>query len=312
MKSATTFLLLIGVVTMAQASEPGQPLDCSDWVLLDPGLSCSVWVDCPPDAEPTDQAPCMGAGSVSAFDNEARLLRVLVTDIGPCGDRTLRRHELRALDGVSWAILAYLDDRCFSSGRADGLHRMEMEFDSIGGRLALSMHGGCFVGGGIACDNYNDKWTLAVIDGLTPLFEISQQYTPSGSLTFRVPALPEGLEAADHFDTYWGPLGHPTDFTQAMGLRCQYPAPIPEPGDHLEVPDTLPDPAVGEGYYYVTAVTHLETRYGRRSEDGQLSGRDPSRLPSCVEGVPSSDSLANAGAASTSAGGAGADVRASR
>ncbi|MHC4089481.1 MAG: hypothetical protein ACYSVY_04240 [Planctomycetota bacterium] len=27
------------------ASEPGEPLDCSDWVFLEPGLSCSVLID---------------------------------------------------------------------------------------------------------------------------------------------------------------------------------------------------------------------------------------------------------------------------
>ena len=27
----------------AWASEPGQPLDCDDWVFLEPGLSCSVF-----------------------------------------------------------------------------------------------------------------------------------------------------------------------------------------------------------------------------------------------------------------------------
>ena len=35
---------------------------------------------------------------------------------------------------------------------------------------------------------------------------------------------------------------------------------------------------------YVTAVTHQgETRYGRQSSGGVLSGRDPAVLPSCLE-----------------------------
>lgn len=29
------------------ASEPGQPLDCSDWVFLEPGLSCTMLVTPP-------------------------------------------------------------------------------------------------------------------------------------------------------------------------------------------------------------------------------------------------------------------------
>ena len=69
-------------------------------------------------------------------------------------------------------------------------------------------------------------------------------------------------------------------------LRCDYPKPIPQP-DYLEVGDTLPAPLLGEGYYYVTAVTcQGETRYGRQAIDGQLSGRDPALLPACVEATP--------------------------
>ena len=131
-----------------------------------------------------------------------------------------------------------------------------------------------------------ERWVLA-LEGFATTFEILQTYLPPPTaLSFRVPALPEGLETADHFDTYWGELAD-LDFTQAQGLRCDYPTPIPQAGDYLEVADTLPEPAAGEGYYYVTAVTHMgETRYGRKAEGGQLSGRDPALLPGCVETLP--------------------------
>ena len=47
--------------------------------------------------------------------------------------------------------------------------------------------------------------------------------------------------------------------------------------------DPLPDPAPGEGRYYVTAVTfNGQTRYGRKNIGG-LSGRDPVVLPECTE-----------------------------
>ena len=98
------------------------------------------------------------------------------------------------------------------------------------------------------------------------MFDVFQTYQPSGALALRVPAHPEGLPAADHFDTYWGELAD-LDFKQAQGLRCNYPTPIPQAGDYLTVADTLPEPATGEGYYYVTAVTHMgETRDTRIRE----------------------------------------------
>ena len=60
--------------------------------------------------------------------------------------------------------------------------------------------------------------------------------------------------------------------------------PRPETGDYLTVADTVPNPAPGHAVYYLTAVTHAgETRAGRKSEGGVLSGRDSSGLPECVE-----------------------------
>ena len=50
------------------------------------------------------------------------------------------------------------------------------------------------------------------------------------------------------------------------------------------VTDTLPTPAVGQGYYYVTAVNYQgQRRYGRQSTGGVLTGRDPAVLPVCAE-----------------------------
>ena len=55
-------------------------------------------------------------------------------------------------------------------------------------------------------------------------------------------------------------------------------------GDYLTVDDTLPELEPGQGRYFVTAVTHQgETRYGRKSSGGVLTGRDPAVLPACVE-----------------------------
>ena len=43
----------IVLATPARASEPGQPLDCSDWVFLEPGLTCTTLIPYPCDLDPT-------------------------------------------------------------------------------------------------------------------------------------------------------------------------------------------------------------------------------------------------------------------
>ena len=95
--------------------------------------------------------------------------------------------------------------------------------------------------------------------------------------------MPEGFAAADYFDSYSGDLATVGDWSQAQPLQCDYPATAPAVGDYFEVADPLPDPAPGEGRYYVTSVTYQgDTRYGRKNIGG-LSGRDPGGLPGCGE-----------------------------
>ena len=123
---------------------------------------------------------------------------------------------------------------------------------------------------------------MGVFSGFTTTFDVLQTYTPQ--LGFRVPHMPKGMPAADKFDTYWGPLTKPLDFTQARPLQCGYPAAPPHVGDYLTVADPLPTPTPGSGYYYVTSATYQgQTRYGRRTTKGKLSGRDPALLPGCVQ-----------------------------
>ena len=100
---------------------------------------------------------------------------------------------------------------------------------------------------------------------------------------FRVPYMPEGMAGADHFDTFYGPLAHPIDFTQAHPLQCGYPATPPHVGDYLTVNDPLPAPEPGTGHYYITSATYQgQTRYGRKATNGHLSGRDPAVLSACT------------------------------
>src|SRR5262245_60112237 len=131
--------------------------------------------------------------------------------------------------------------------------------------------------------NYGPFPRWCVMHGLTTLYDVQQTFVPSANyFGFKVPVQPKGMPAADHFDTYWGPLAHPINFSAAQPLACGYPSTPPHVGDYLTVPDPLPDPAPGTGRYYVTSSTHQgQTRYGRKQFNGQMSGRDPAVLPTC-------------------------------
>ena len=113
------------------------------------------------------------------------------------------------------------------------------------------------------------------------MFEIMQTYEPApNQIGFRVPYMPEGNQYVDFFDTYTGDLATVGDWSQAQPLQCGYPTTAPSVGDYFTVADLLPDPAPGQGRYYVTAVTYQgDIRYGRTSSGGVLTGRDPAVLP---------------------------------
>jgi hypothetical protein len=127
-------------------------------------------------------------------------------------------------------------------------------------QLAISAVSEC-VGAGCnpsANSPYGQNLRALRIRGFAPLLEIFQSYVPqAATIGFTVPSMPEGMLAADHFDTYWGNLAHPVDFAQAHPLQCGYPATAPHVGDYLTVADTVPTPSPGQGVYYVTAATYL-------------------------------------------------------
>jgi hypothetical protein len=156
-----------------------------------------------------------------------------------------------------------------------------LRFDPAKGRLYFS-----FVAEGVyfGPQPYGPAVQRCVFSGFATLYDVLQTFTPqAAAIGFRVPYMPEGLGGADHFDTYWGSLTKPIDFTQAHPLQCGYPATPPQIGDYESASDSLPVPAPDTGYYYVTATTYQgQTRYGRKTSNGHLSGRDPALLPACT------------------------------
>lgn len=275
----TAVLLVASACSGAFASEPGQPLDCSDFVLAQ-GLTCSYYLSGSFGGDVT-----YGRGSNLAIDNTGALLQ-----LDPAGGVTIYRFDpyvgntavAQALNRPNGAGgTDAIEPRCTSLQMCAAVTQNTLIFDPANGRLIFPVRSRC-----LGCNYFPDfeRLSTIVISGFERLFDIYQSYQPQpAALTFRVPTSPEGLGGVDHFDTYWGNLTHPLDFTQAHPLQCEYPAAAPHVGDYLTVADTVPTPAPGQGVYYVTAATYQgATRYGRKTTAGHLTGRDPGLLSGCV------------------------------
>jgi len=302
MRCALLFAIVLVACGAAWASEPGQPLDCGDWVFLEPGYSCSVFSSPVPFEGLT---PLLrGKGSGIAADNAGALLTLrfsFVETFLSDPHLTLGRTEILRTSGQATQIVGYIEDRLHAGGRDQirpryfydfvgdhgyppgmtGLTIEPIAFDPVNGVLFIPLDGYC----NNCAPSYPHGFWIAAINGFAPMFEIFDSYQPTtGPLSFTVPAMPEGFPAADYFDTYYGDLATVGDWSQVQPLQCGYPATPPSVGDYLTVADTLPDPAPGTGRYYVTAVHHQgQVRFGRKSSGGVLSGRDPATLPACSE-----------------------------
>jgi hypothetical protein len=230
-------------------------------------------------------------GSSGVSDNAGRQIFARIDRVSvplDCGGSSQPNHlrlSIRALDenGVE-SVIAFQEERCGAPG-SDNFDMFPLNegarnvtFDAVNGILRIHNSYSCYPG-----NCYNGSRLMA-IHGFATTFDVLQSYSPQPALLgFRVPAMPEGMAGADHFDTYWGPLAHPLDFTQAHPLACNYPATAPHVGDYLNVADTVPTPTPGQGVYYVTSATYQgATRYGRKAIAGRLTGRDPALLPACA------------------------------
>ncbi len=288
-RTVVPFVLILSLLP-ALASDPGQPLDCSDWVFLEAGLSCEIWANC----GTLPAGNWCGSATSKTMDNEGYMYR-LTFGISPlpyddCTGTQRARLELLRFDGTTESVVAYVDERCnLPPYGEDGIgFHSSVRFDEEQGRMIFRMTSeckgpGCTNGGGqVFYDSVH--WGVAV-HGFTTTFEILQSYTPtSGPISFRVPYMPEGFQGADWFDTYYGDLATVGDWSRAQALECGYPATTPASGDFMTVDDSLPNPPPGQGRYYVTAVSYQgERRYGRKAMGGVLSGRDPAVLPVCLE-----------------------------
>jgi hypothetical protein len=292
-------LVMVGVVVLAlgtiEASQPGQPLDCSDWAFFESGLSCSVFSN---SVLVASNPSWFQLGTNMVIDNTGSLfaLRQVTLSTGGTLDTNLSRLELVRFNGSNQSVIAQIEDRNTPNGLVDHIRPSRCDFggpcfpetlvfDAINGRLLIPVQTYCTQPFDITCPggNYGHTYSFLAISGFAPLFEILQTYTPTPpTLSFTSPAIPEGLSVADHFDTYWGRISDLPDFTKAQPMACGYHASHPAVGASLTVADTSPNPPLGQANYMVTSVTHeTDRRYGRQLIGSVLAGRNPELLPAC-------------------------------
>jgi hypothetical protein len=86
---------------------------------------------------------------------------------------------------------------------------------------------------------------------------------------------------ADSLQVRTGDVRSMPTWSQAQPLPCEA-AVNPAPGQLVSVADTLPNPPVGEGrYYLVASQSGSDRRLGRQNVNGAFSAREPAGLPGC-------------------------------
>jgi hypothetical protein len=188
-------LLLVGPVW---ASEPGEPLDCSDMVFSEPGLSCTVVVPFPCGDHPACEIASGGEldGSPRVVDNEGNIYWVRreshVRQV-VCNSilQWFGQIQVVKFDGATTNVIAYIDDRCGVPGQAEWTEHPRsinswpepsatglLFFDDKAGHLYVPLRFGCVKQGSPPfCygNRYTHPW-IARIEGFTTTFEILHSY----------------------------------------------------------------------------------------------------------------------------------------
>lgn len=157
-------------------------------------------------------------------------------------------------------------------------------FDVTNGRLLIYMivvlnHTG---DGGRTWQETSSDSGIIEVRGLPTMFDTLLSFVPGGqSISAVTPAHPDGFRAADSLQLWTGNLHTLSDWSRAEPLACNAVT-NPVPGQVVTVADTLPDPAPGDGRYYVIATQRGgDRRLGRQFVNGGFSARDPAALPVC-------------------------------
>ena len=133
------FALIVAAILLClpvQASDPGEPLDCSDWVILEPGISCSTIIPYPC---PLPSPQCY-TSSQTNIDNEGTAFYIDETLLGDgassgCGHNIYRRGLSRITPQGDITLIAYVDERCNGLDEVDQIANLGVGFDPYSGSL---------------------------------------------------------------------------------------------------------------------------------------------------------------------------------
>jgi len=164
-------LVAVALASPALASQPGQPLDCSDWVFSLPGLSC---------VQETAAAGSVGKGADAVTDNDGAvwILRPVLLDGRGGWDVNIYRHELVRYINGSAEVVASITDRsaplpeervrgeysyCGGNETYCGYQGVKLAnslfFDAVKGELIIYLHSFCWAGYPGACGPNEDIWS---------------------------------------------------------------------------------------------------------------------------------------------------------
>jgi hypothetical protein len=160
-------------------------------------------------------------------------------------------------------------------GGYDHYYPRNPTIDVVNGRMYIGLYANSSNGGTVEAG-------IIEISGFPELFDTLLTFIPAQqALNIVTPAHPDGFRSADSLQVWTGDIRSMPDWSQAQVLACNA-ATNPTPGHVLSVADTLPDPAVGQGRYYLVASENGGLRrLGRRYLNGAYSAREPSGLPVC-------------------------------
>jgi hypothetical protein len=150
--------------------------------------------------------------------------------------------------------------------------------DFVNGQLVIWTRSG----GGIGVNN-KQRDEVIRLTGLPRLLDFLVSFIPGQqALNILTPVHPDGFETADSVQVWTGDVRSMPDWSRAQPLTCTA-ANHPVSGETITVPDTLPDPAPGQGrYYLVASQSGSDRRLGRQYLNGAFSARDPAALPVCL------------------------------
>jgi hypothetical protein len=156
-----------------------------------------------------------------------------------------------------------------------------VHLDVTNGRLWLVIESQSCTPQGCTNDSENPRG-IVEIGGLPQMFDTLVTFIPGQpAMNILTPAMPDGFRHADSLQVWTGNVRSMPDWSQAQPLACMA-AQNPAPGQLVSVQDTLPDPPLGEGrYYLVASQSGADRRLGRQYVNGAFSARQPVGLPGC-------------------------------